>query len=272
MQIDVVISTCNNAETKNYSLHYTIRSILSQSLQPRRIFVVENHSIDSLTRQIEEEFGSLVSVIDGTQKPNNISFARNLGAKAGNSELILFIDDDVVLGRNHFLELVASRMRYLDFSCGAYRYWTRTDWHTYLHKSFPITHIQNILRSKSYLPRSIERFTGSPSYHEFSFIGHFGAVKRDVFNKIGGFDEDFIQWSYQDTDLMMRLSVNDYQYNLLYNDHITVYHLAHTVDKSRFLETNRDIFLNKQKKMGIKFHLNHFFGVFDDDSYPIWSQ
>jgi GT2 family glycosyltransferase len=203
--------------------------------------------------------------------PKNISYARNLGAKQGNAELILFIDDDVVVGRNHFFELIIARMRNLDFSCGARRYWTRTDWSSYLEKTYSITHIQNILHYKTYLPKSVERITGNPSFHEFSFIGHFGAIKRSVFEKVNGFDELFKEWSYQDTDLMMRLCADGFQYGLLHYDEISVYHLSHGVDKFAFQEINKNLFLEKQAQLGINFRLNHFFGIFDDDSYSILS-
>jgi GT2 family glycosyltransferase len=269
MQIDVVIPTCNTIKTKSFSLYYTIRSILSQSLQPKSILIVENETFELTKEKIEKEFGRLVSVIDGTSVPRNISYARNLGVKSGNGELILFMDDDVVVGRNHFFQTVYSLMEKLDFACGAYRYWTRTDWNEYLDKSYSISHIQRILKYKTYLPRSVERLTGNPSFHEYSFIGHFGVIKRAVFDKINGFDEDFKEWSYQDTDLMMRLCEGGFQYELLSNDDIFVYHLSHEVDKVAFQEINKNLFIQKQKKLGIKFRLNHFFGVFDDDSYAI---
>lgn len=269
MQIDVVIPTCSTIETKHFSLYYTIRSILSQSLQPKSISVVENETFESTKEKIEKEFGHLVSVIDGTAKPRNISYARNLGAKSGNGELIVFIDDDVVIGRNYFFETVHSIMERADFTCGAHRYWTRTDWNEYLDKSYSISHIQRILKYKTYLPRSVERLTGNPSFHEYSFIGHFGAINRSVFDKINGFDEDFKEWSYQDTDLMMRLCGDNFQYELLSSDDVFVYHLSHGVDKSTFQEINKNKFIAKQKQLGIKFRLNHFFGIFDDDSYAI---
>lgn len=271
MEIDVVIPTCNNFDSKNFSLYYTIRSILSQSIQPAKIIVVENIAYEKTKLCLEKEFGSLISVVDGTEKPKNISHARNIGASEGNAGLIVFIDDDVVVGKNHFFELLIARMKAIDFSCGAFRYWTRTDWNEYLNKSYPINHIQNILKYKTYLPKSIERLTGNPSFHEFSFIGHFGAVKRKIFEKVGGFDEMYKEWSYQDTDLMMRLCAAGFQYSLLCNDQISVYHLSHGVDKFTYQERNKELFLKKQESLGISFRLNHFFGIFDDDKYAILS-
>lgn len=271
MSIDVVIPTCNNLESKNISLFYTIKSILSQSVQPRKINIVENVDFEPTKVYLDEEFGGLVNVIDGTTKPNNISYARNTGAKNGNSKLLIFIDDDVVISRNYHFEKMLSIMKQFDFCCGAARYWTRADWNSYLNKSFHISHIQNILSYKTYLPKSIERVTGNPSFQEYSFIGHFGAIKREIFEKVKGFDENYKEWSYQDTDLMMRLCVEGFQYSILSNEDISVFHLSHGVDKNAFLEYNKKLFLNKQRELGVNFHLNHFFGIFDDDKYSILS-
>lgn len=271
MQFDVIIPTYNNFEVKNNSLHYTLRSILSQSVQPKKIIIVENFDFEKAKYQIEIEFGKLISVIDGTSVPKNISYARNLGVQHGDAELIIFMDDDVVIGNNNSFEQMIAKMKNLDFCCGAMRYWTRTNWIDYLNKSYSITHLRNILKYKTYLPKSIERLSGNPSFHEYSFIGHFGIIKRTVFQNVNGFDETYKEWAYQDTDLMMRLCIENFQYDLLCNDYIAVYHLSHKVDKTKFQDINKEIFLQKQKELGIKFHLNHFFGIFDDDKYSILS-
>jgi glycosyltransferase involved in cell wall biosynthesis len=271
MEIDVVIPTYNNNKLKKFSLYFTIRSILAQSVQPRNIIIVENCNLSETKKIIHNEFGKLVNIIDGTLIPENISFARNLGVKHGYSELIIFIDDDVVIGRNDTFEKIIKKMKFLDFYCAAERYWTYPDWNTYLERSFLINHIQHILYQKSFLPKSVDRSTGEQSFHEFTYIGHFGAIRRDVFEKNNGYDENYCGWSYQDTDLMMRLCADRYNFELMYLDNISVYHLAHAVDKSHYININKDLYLKKQKKLGIEFHLNHFFGIFNDDEYSILS-
>src|SRR5687768_836946 len=115
MNIDVVIPTYSNIDAKQFSLYYTIRSLLAQGLQPKKIIVAENGNFKKTKERLEKEFGSLIFVIDATEKPRNISFARNLGSKMGNSEIIIFMDDDVVIGKNEFFEKIIHRMKYLDF-------------------------------------------------------------------------------------------------------------------------------------------------------------
>jgi len=271
MNLDIIIATAGNIESKKFSLYYTIRSIMSQSKQPKSINIVVNDSVDAIKDKVISEFGEFVNVIDGTSKSNNISYARNLGVKVTDSEILLFMDDDVVIGRNDFFEEIIEKMQHIDFYCGATRLWTTVNWDRYIQKSYSINHIQQILKYKSYLPKSIDRNTGQLSFHEFSYIGHFGAIKRDVFNRIGGFDEEYKEWSYQDTDLMMRLCIGKYNYQLMSNDNIYIYHLSHEVDKSNYSQINKKRFHEKQNELGIKFHLNHFFGIFDDDEYAILS-
>lgn len=269
MSFDVIIPTCSNISNKHFSLYFTIRSLLNQSLQPQNVIVVENLNYHETRFEIEKEFGKLVSVIDGTAKVNNISYSRNLGARFANSDLLIFMDDDVVLGYHTHFEKIVKNMNGLDFYCGAFRYWTKTDWPHYLDRFFPIAHIRHILRHKSFLPKSVDRLTGEPNFHEYSFIGHFGAIRRQCFSEVGGFDERFLSWSYQDTDLMMRLCHANFIYDLMCNDDIFIYHLSHAVDKSASRETNKALYDENQKNLGVNFHLNHFFGIFDDDNYAI---
>lgn len=267
--MDIVICTANNIRNKNGSIYFSIRSILAQTFTPVQIFVSINAEYRSTKKFIQQSFGKLVTVVDSTAKPHNISFTRNNAARLGSSDYILFMDDDVVIGKNNFVELVVQKLKTEQFCCGAKRFWAHPGWHNYLDKGDTINHTRSILAHKSFLPKSIDRLSGKLAYHDFSFIGHFGAIRRNVFNEIGGYDEKYHGWSYQDTDLMMRLCYMGYNFELLSNDGIFVYHLSHEVDKSKTFKENKSKYLLKQKKLGIKFHLNHFFGVFNDDSYSL---
>lgn len=266
MSIDIVIATANNIEQKHYSLYFTLRSILAQTYQPKQIFVVENINIKTIGCILQKDFGNVITLIDGTSSPENISYCRNLGASFAKSDVILFMDDDVVLGNNETLKTVSKKMHFLDFYCGAHRYWSRYGWEEFLDRSFSIFHIQHILRARSFLPMSIERLTGKRSFHEFSFIGHFGAIKKEVFEAVGKFDESFTGWTYQDTDLMMRLCLKSLDFQLMYYENIFIFHLSHGVDKSRFIDPNRELFREKEKSLNIKFHLDHFFGIFEENN------
>lgn len=266
---DVVIPTGKNILDSHYSLCYTIRSIISQTYQPQNIFVVENMHNIGVKDVMHTHFGEFVTVIDGTAKTPNISFARNLGASNGNSDIIIFLDDDVILGYNDYFARVLAIMENNDFCCGAKRFWTSPKWHNYLSLNFSTSHNLQILKAKSFLPESIERTTGNRNCSEYSYIGNFGAIKRSVFNEIDGFDETFEGWLYQDTDLMMRLCYQGYADEILAYTDMFCYHLGHPADKQHYRARNKNLYEQKQKALGIKFSNNNFFGRFDDDSVSV---
>ncbi len=269
--MDIIIATANNVSEKNGSIYYTIRSILAQELQASNIIVSVNEPNDEVVGFIQKHFGKMVHVVDSSDHPKNISYARNNGFKYGVNRIVVFLDDDVVLARNDFLSMVNHRLKYEGFYCGAHRYWVNPGWHNYLDHSYSINHLRHILKSKAFLPKSIDRATGSQGFHNYSFIGHCGAIQRQVFEEVGMFDEAYQGWSFQDTDLMMRLCYEGYSYELMAQDDISLYHLSHPVDKSKNRAINAERLKDKATSLGIDFHLNHFFGLYNDDTYDIIS-
>ena len=269
MNIDIIIPTSKNIETSHFSICYTIRSILTQSYQPRNIIVVENIPDTGVSTVLQSQFGSLVQVISGLDKPTNISYARNLGVKKGDSDIILFMDDDVVIGHSDYFTRIIEIMKHNDFCCGARRFWTVTEWHRYLSLDYQMNHNLQILKAKSFLPQSIERTTGKKNCSEFAYIGNFGAIRRDVFNAVGGFDEQYEGWLYQDTDIMMRLCFENYTYEVMSYTDMFCYHLAHPADKQHYRKINKERFIKKQAELRIRFCNNNFFGRFDDDTVAV---
>ena len=269
MSVDVIIPTSKNIKDSHFSICYTIRSILAQSYQPCNIIVVENVPNTDVSTILQSQFGRKVQVINGLCKPVNISYARNLGVQKGNSDVLLFMDDDVVIGRNDYFARIVDILKYNDFCCGAYRFWTRPEWHKYLSLDYQMNHNLQILKSKSFLPQSIERATGNKNCSEFSYIGNFGAIKRRVFNEIGGFDEQYEGWLYQDTDLMMRLCFNNYIYEIMSYTDMFCYHLGHPADKQLYRKVNKERFEKKQDELNIRFNNYNFFGRFEDETVAV---
>ena len=264
--IDVVIPTGKNIEDSHYSICYTIRSIISQDLQPNNIVVVENMPKTGVREIIQQQFGNLVSVISGLEKSPNISFARNLGAKKCESDIIVFMDDDVVLGYSNYLKLINYIMSRNDFCCGANRLWTTTKWYKYLSLDYQMNHNLQILKAKTFTPNSIERSTGNRNFSEYTYIGNLGAIRREVFETVNGFDETYEGWLYQDTDLMMRLCYYGYSYEILSYSNMYCYHLSHPAEKQKYRKVNKDKYIQKQAKLGIQFSNANFFGRFEEDT------
>jgi hypothetical protein len=86
-----------------------------------------------------------------------------------------------------------------------------------------------------------DKYKVNNEYGKYSFI-----VKRDLFNKVGGFNEEFKGWGFQDVDFIQnRLGEN------IIKDYIDTqaYHLYHPVASRQFSNNNRKIY---EKILNIK--------------------
>ena len=100
VQLDVsVIIPAYNAEK---TLPNCLDALLNQSTKPNEIIVVDDGSKDE-TKTVAESY-SLVKVI--AQKNQGPAKARNAGARAAKSEIIIFLDSDCVPEKNWVQEML----------------------------------------------------------------------------------------------------------------------------------------------------------------------
>lgn len=178
--LTVVIATRN--EEKN--IKRCIRSIEEQTISRDmiEIIVVDNHSID-LTRQIAQPIADKVFLLPASSKPLKTMNFRgaqlNYGVKKSQGQIIFFPDADMTFDKELLKEIV------------------------------------NLITDKTdalYIPevvvgcglfgqiRNFER-----SFYNQTSIDAVRAVKKDLFLKINGFDEENIQFGPDDWDFTKRL-------------------------------------------------------------------
>jgi glycosyltransferase involved in cell wall biosynthesis len=271
MVIDVVISTKDNIQTKNFSLFYVIRALLHQSALALNITIADNGSTDDTSGALQRAFGQKINLIDTSAWSGNLSASRNLAAACGNAQRILFLDDDMVLNGPETLPESLEIASKVDFACGARRLWAPITWPELIRPDDPVGKVLSTLRHTAYEPFSINRVSGKRIIDNRSYLANFGIVSRDAFSKLGGFDENYVGWGYQDTDLMYRLCLHQFEYALFSNYEISVFHLAHRVDKGPGFDVNRQRFFEKQCREGRFFYTNHFFELYENDGYSLFS-
>jgi glycosyltransferase involved in cell wall biosynthesis len=271
MLLDAVISTKNNIQTKNFSLFYVIRSLLHQQQLSLNITIADNGSEDGTATILRETFGQKIGLIDTSAHSGNLAASRNLAASCGKAKHIVFLDDDMILNGSETLPNSIAVASKVDFACGARRLWAPINWTQLIRPDDPINKVLSTLRHTAYEPLTVNRVSGLNILDNRSYLANFGIVSRDAFAKVGGFDQDYISWGYQDTDLMYRLCLQGFEYAILSNFGVEVFHLAHRVDKSSNYQANRQRFLEKQRKEGRLFHINHFFEIYENDGYSLFS-
>ncbi len=159
--LTIIIPTKNEEEY----LPKLLTSIKKQTCQPEEIIVADADSTDQ-TKKIAKTFG--VKVVEGGMP----SVGRNNGAKAANTELILFLDADVELRDPEFLEKSIQEMNERGLGLATCDVFPLSDDMVdhFMHKAY-----------NKYARAWGSLFPHAPGFCMF--------VRRELHEKIGGFDE-----------------------------------------------------------------------------------
>jgi len=261
-KIDIVIPVKNAILSKNLSIFFTLHFLLRQKSVEIKIFIIVNSSKDKTADYIKKQFhDKRITVIESSEK--GVASARNIGAELGNAPNILFIDDDMILPFNDTLKKTVLASENYDFACGALRFWTPRDWTAFIKKEDTFNSWVNILEKISFLPLGVDRDSGYMDLTHVSFIGNYGLIKREVYEKTKGFPVIYKGWGLEDTHYMYTLCLQKFDYKLLKESDIIVYHLNHEINRNISFIKNLEVFQKYQIKVGIKFNEAAFFKEFD---------
>ena len=263
-KISAIIPTEGDLNWKNQSILYTIMSLKEQIDVEIEIIVVTSKADEHFKKKMMElDVGVVVT------EHKYCGERRNFGASYSKNNILLFIDDDTVIVDRMAASKICSILDINDFTCGANRYWSSFYWYKHVSPLLSINSNLTILKNISILPRGINRAFGFRDLNEFTFMGNFGAIKKEVFQSAGKFGEDFPVYGYEDVDLMMRLCMKGYRSELLCERSIGVIHLTHPTQTEESLSKNGRTFDEIQQNRGYYFQANHFFGVYEGDGHAI---
>lgn len=144
-------------------------------------------------RELAERAGARLLILPG---PNGPAVARNRAADIAKGEVLVFIDADVVTSREA-LERVAAMMRSSPDLAGVFGAYDEAP----ADPGF-ISQYKNL--AHSFIHQSAHTVATT-------FWTGFGAVRRQAFNAVGGFDERFRRPCVEDIDLGYRLTAAGYK-------------------------------------------------------------
>jgi len=196
--ISIIIPVYNAERT----LKKCLSAICSSTFQKFEVLVVDDGSKDNSLR-IAESFRCKVLKLPYNQGP---SAARNWGARNAKGDIILFIDSDVVIGRDT-LNLFVDSLESYPAVFGIYTEKPGTKNLLSLYQNF-------------YAHKSIR----DTKEHTCMFYSYCAAIKKHIFLKVGGFDETWRRPTVEDVQLGLRLCEKGHRIYL--NKNIQVVHHA----------------------------------------------
>ena len=206
VSISVIIVNYNARYFLKNCIVSVLRSDISDDIE---IIVVDNNSADGSYDMLQRDFPEVKCIRNLENK--GFSKANNQGVELARGAYVLILNPDTILGESTLSEVLSFSRKQVDFGASGVRFIDGSG--TFLPESkrnFPglkIAGAKLLGYSKNYYANQI----GEEAIAESEILtGAFMFVKRSVFEKVGGFDEDFFMYG-EDIDLSYRITQAGYK-------------------------------------------------------------
>ncbi|WP_040251693.1 glycosyltransferase family 2 protein [Psychroserpens mesophilus] len=259
MKLSVVILNYN----VRYFLELCLKSVEASLVHiDAEIIVVDNQSSDDSCLMVKTMFPKVKLIENkdnfGFSKGNNIAVAEAIG------EYVCILNPDTVVAENTFEDLLqfADQQSNLGIlGCRLIDGQGRFLPESKRNVPRPLIAIKKMLGfSKSYYTSDLnEKSIGNASV----FVGAFMLMKRDIYNQVQGFDEDYFMYG-EDIDLSYK--VEQAEYNNTYNGKVAIIHFKGESTLKDQAYANRfygamQIFYNKHFKSNVVFDALVWIGI-----------
>lgn len=261
MDLSVIIVNYNVKEFLQNLIHSIKKA--SANLQTE-IIVVDNASDDGSVELIREKFPE-VNLISN---PTNLGFSRanNIGLKTASGKYFLLINPDTLVAEDTFEKMIKFFEENADAGLAGCKI-LNPDGSLQLacRRSFPgpwtsftkVTGLSNLFPSSKLFARyNLTYLDENQTYEVDAISGSFMMMKREVYEKIGGFDEEFFMYG-EDLDLCYRIQKAGFKVFYVHTTQI-IHYKGESTKRSNLDETK--IFYNAMH-LFVKKHLSSSFLV-----------
>lgn len=163
--VSVIIPVYNATST----IEQCIESVLKQDYSNLRIVIVDDCSSDDTVRKVKKYDAKVIV----NNKNFGVSYTRNIGAKAVNSNILVFLDSDVVIPKNGISRLVELLLEKKDIKVIGSKYSENTRY-------------MNFISDYKNMDLVYRTFAVTSNYRK-TFSSFFFAIKKTDFMSVGGF-------------------------------------------------------------------------------------
>lgn len=258
MDVSIVIVTHNNFTDKYGCIENVITNLLKQKGVKFEIVIVDNNSNEYDIQELRKTQLKYENLVVSYSEINNISCGRNIGAKLAKSNLILFMDDDMILLEDTILYDVCKFAKSSLYGYSAIRLWTLEGWYEKNKLEFDkmIQQKEKIIGKYLIYPNPKIRNKKNARHLVRTYIGNFGFIKKDVLETVGFWNETYKGYGLEDDDMALKLYMKYGRPKIL--NQIEVVHISHPIKETNYmeLEKNKELFNRKLRECGIKvFHI-----------------
>jgi glycosyltransferase involved in cell wall biosynthesis len=204
--VSLIVPTFFNSRLKARSLRSLLAGV-TESACIREIILISSDGEETIFNDLHEHTGERpIRVIQSD--PHNRGKSRNAGAAAASWPHLLFLDDDMLLRHWRSIDVLLSHLLENDYDCALFprRHYVK----------FPLLFDPPGLQSAISIWRDGGGTDRNPFLYDplasgardlpmlFCFPGCFMLIRREAYQRMNGFTEEFIGWGFEDTDFGLR--------------------------------------------------------------------
>jgi predicted glycosyltransferase involved in capsule biosynthesis len=220
----VIIHFRNDCEDRIFNLK-TILRYLNDVVKPREIILInDDKNIDPIMKWVKDSYPSIKLLYLENSDEFKKSYSFNESAKRATSNILCFYDVDVLIPLDQLV--IAERLIYDNESDHVYPFGGLfIDVKKHFFDNFLPTFDLGILKSEI-KETTLGYFNGNVEIVSDKSPGGCNIISKEAFEKIGGYDDNFIGWGFEDTDFRERSGkINRVKY---LNKTDFLYHLEHS--------------------------------------------
>ena len=259
MELSIIIVNYNVKEFLQNLVHSLQKAV---SIINHEIIVVDNASDDGSVEFIREKFPQITLIVNQT----NLGFskANNAALKIAKGKFILLINPDTIVSEDTITKMIEFLNEHPDAGLAGCKI-LNPDGSLQLacRRSFPgpwtsfckVTGLSTLFpKSKLFAKYNLTYLDENSTYEVDAISGSFMMMKREAYEKVGGFDEQFFMYG-EDLDLCYRIQKNGYKVYYYPGTQI-IHYKGESTKRSSLDETN--IFYDAMH-LFVKKHFSSFY-------------
>lgn len=253
IDLSIIIVNYNVKEFLKNLLHSIQKAAQNLSIE---IIVVDNASDDGSVEMIKEKFPDVILIAN----EKNLGFGRanNIGLKKARGKYFLLINPDTLVAEDTFIKLIEFFETHPEAGMAGCKI-LNPDGTLQLacRRSFPgpwtsftkVTGLSNLFpKSKLFARYNLTYLDENQTYEVDAISGSFMMLRKEVYEKVGGFDEQFFMYG-EDLDLCYRIQKAGYKIFYVHTTQIIHYKGESTkrssLDETRVFYNAMHLFVKK---------------------------